>query len=59
MQQKENMWAIVELPTKIIVHRYESTNVAKKTVHALNRGTGFCGWTPRFFVPQKDRLDAV
>lgn len=48
--QDEGLYCIVEVPTDRIIMASDVQEVAEKYVNCMNRGSGFNGWTPEFFV---------
>jgi len=46
----EGLYCIVEVPTDRIIMASDVREVAEKYANSMNKGSGFNGWTPEFFV---------
>lgn len=44
------MFDIVEIQTDNIIKTFSKQNEARQFLRNLNKGIGFCGWTPSFFL---------
>ena len=48
--EDEGLYCIIEVPTDRIIMASDTQEVAEKYVNSMNKGSGFNGWTPLFFV---------
>jgi len=48
--QDEGLYCIVEVPSDRIIMASDNQSVAEKYAKSMNKGSGFNGWTPEFFV---------
>lgn len=46
----EGLYCVREIPSDQIIMASDKPNIAKKFIDAFNRGAGFDGWTPEFFI---------
>jgi hypothetical protein len=48
--EDEGIYCIREIPTDRIIMASDRQRLAEDYVERLNRGAGFNGWTPEFFI---------
>ena len=48
--EDEGLFCVREVPTDRIIMASGTRDTAKKYIRTLNKGAGFNGWTPNFFV---------
>ena len=48
--EDEGLYCIREIPTDRIIMASDRSQTAREYVNRLNRGAGFNGWTPEFFI---------